>query len=209
VVEASVGKSAPNLDPAIRATRDSDPIGGLIVSNSREFAPASAISPSRKRETLVFENGKGLAMKWIVPVAAMLIAGAAVTRADAAEVYYDLIRPNGHPGPDAIFQAALDYCYNQTGADRTAPDTAEFKQCMLGRHYHWLRSSAGGDSSPPPSITYDKDSKNPAVGWHWEGGNRVCHNDCDNPEIAGSGYTCTNVVWMGQPTRKCVLSNHM
>lgn len=157
-----------------------------------------------------FENGKGLAMKWIVPVAAMLIAGAAATRAEAAgETYYDLIRPNGHPRPEAVWQAALDYCYNQTGADRTARDTAEFRQCMLGRHYRWIYYRPVGAASPSPSTIYNKDSKNPAVGWHWEGGNRVCHNDCDNPEIAGSGYTCTNVVWMGQPTRKCVRSNHM
>jgi len=31
-----------------------------------------------------------------------------------------------------------------------------------------------------PYVTYDKDSPNPAIGWHWENGMRVCHNDCDN-----------------------------
>jgi hypothetical protein len=53
------------------------------------------------------------------------------------------------------------------------------------------------------AVTYNRDSKDPNVGWHWEGGMRVCHQDCDNPKIPGSGYTCKNVTWLGMAAREC------
>ncbi len=40
-------------------------------------------------------------------------------------------------------------------------------------------------------ITYNRDSKDPNVGWHWVNGMRTCTQDCENPEAPGSGYTCT------------------
>ena len=52
-------------------------------------------------------------------------------------------------------------------------------------------------------MTYNRDSKDPSVGWHWDGSMRVCTNDCDNPEIPGSGYTCYNVQAFGMPMREC------
>jgi hypothetical protein len=52
-------------------------------------------------------------------------------------------------------------------------------------------------------VTYNRDSPNPNIGWHWEGGMRVCHQDCDNPEIPGSGYTCRNVQAFGMAMREC------
>jgi predicted lipoprotein len=52
---------------------------------------------------------------------------------------------------------------------------------------------------------YDHDSPDPNVGWHWDSnGMRVCHQDCDNPEIPGSGAKCRNVNWMGMAARECV-----
>jgi hypothetical protein len=57
------------------------------------------------------------------------------------------------------------------------------------------------------SVTYNRDSKDPNVGWHWEGGMRACHNDCDNPEIPGSGYTCKNVQAFGMAMRECDSTN--
>ena len=57
-----------------------------------------------------------------------------------------------------------------------------------------LHRAAGNTSH---AITYDRDSPNPAIGWHWENGMRVCHNDCDNDEIPGSGFTCMDVTVMG------------
>jgi hypothetical protein len=37
---------------------------------------------------------------------------------------------------------------------------------------------------------------------------RVCHNDCDNPEIPGSGYTCRSVQALGMPMRECDWSSN-
>ena len=52
-------------------------------------------------------------------------------------------------------------------------------------------------------VTYDRDSKDPNVGWHTEGGMRVCTQDCDNPEVPGSGYTCRDISFFGIPSREC------
>jgi hypothetical protein len=68
------------------------------------------------------------------------------------------------------------------------------------KHHKSVASSSG-------AVTYNRDSRDPNVGWHWEGGMRVCHNDCDNPEIPGSGYTCYNVQALGMPMRECDNSN--
>ena len=57
-------------------------------------------------------------------------------------------------------------------------------------------------------VTYNRDSKDPNIGWHSEGSVRVCHNDCDNPEIPGSGYTCHNVQALGMPMRECDRSSN-
>jgi hypothetical protein len=57
------------------------------------------------------------------------------------------------------------------------------------------------------TVTYNRDSPNPAIGWHWENGMRVCHNDCDNDEIPGSGFTCMDVTVMGQAMRQCSRQN--
>lgn len=57
------------------------------------------------------------------------------------------------------------------------------------------------------SVTYNKDSPDPAIGWHWQNGLRVCHNDCDNDEIPGSGYTCRDVTVMGHAKRQCSRQN--
>src|SRR5690242_11382267 len=43
------------------------------------------------------------------------------------------------------------------------------------------------------TTTYNVDSKDPNVGWHTRGGLRVCTQDCDNPVIPGSGYTCRSL----------------
>jgi hypothetical protein len=50
---------------------------------------------------------------------------------------------------------------------------------------------------------YDRDSPNPAIGWHTENGLRVCTNDCDNPEIPGSGARCRTINFMGMRGREC------
>jgi hypothetical protein len=70
---------------------------------------------------------------------------------------------------------------------------------------HARRRSASRSASSV--VTYNRDSKDPNVGWHTQGGMRVCTEDCDNPEIPGSGYTCRNVQILGMAMRECDSSN--
>ncbi len=146
-------------------------------------------------------------LKCAIIVSIVFLAGVANAGPQRQMTYRDLIRPHGQPRSDAIYDRNLDYCYSQTGADRTLDDTPAFKKCMLGRGYRWLSTRLVGTSARSATITYDHDSKDPAVGWHWEGGSRVCHNDCDNHEIPGSGYTCSDVIWLGMTARKCTRQN--
>jgi hypothetical protein len=77
---------------------------------------------------------------------------------------------------------------------------------ILGANAATTHHKAAGASSGV--VTYNRDSKDPNVGWHTEGGMRVCHQDCDNPEIPGSGYTCRNVQAFGMAMRECDWSSN-
>ena len=72
-----------------------------------------------------------------VAVSVALMCGLAGAYAGTNDTYYDLVRPNGQPRSDAIFDADLNFCYGQTGASRYSQDTPAFKQCMLGRKWRW------------------------------------------------------------------------
>jgi hypothetical protein len=77
-------------------------------------------------------------MKRIALVSILLLASVAGAHADYFETtYHDMIRPHGQPRSDAIFQANLDTCYSQTGADRTMADTPAFQKCMSSRGYRF------------------------------------------------------------------------
>jgi hypothetical protein len=87
-------------------------------------------------------------------------------------------------------------------ADAAATNTATANQAQIVKNNSTPRTSR----APQPSdneVTYDRDSKDPNVGWHTQGGMRVCTADCDNPEIPGSGYTCRNVNVLGMAMREC------
>ena len=95
-------------------------------------------------------------------VTALMLGTALGAQAHTNDTYYDMIRPNGHPRSDAVFQAALNACYTQTGANRFSGDTPAFKQCMRGHSYRWssvriTRTRGSGSSGydpllfPPPS----------------------------------------------------------
>ena len=90
-------------------------------------------------------------------------------------------------------------------AATTATDSAKHPDGgapIVGKHHaRKSQSSASG------VVTYNRDSSDPNVGWHWEGGMRVCHQDCDNPKIPGSGYTCKNVQVLGMAMRQCDSGN--
>jgi hypothetical protein len=149
---------------------------------------------------------RAILYKCSIAISVALMGGLTAAYAATNDTYYDLVRPNGRPRSDAIFDADLNFCYGQTGASRNRQDTPAFKKCMLGRKWRWksvktVRSPSSG------AVTYNRDSPDPNVGWHWRGGMRVCTQDCDNPEIPGSGYSCRNVNVLGMAMRQCDSSN--
>jgi hypothetical protein len=88
-------------------------------------------------------------MKRALTACALLLSATFAAQAYHSEsTYYDLVRPNGHPRSDAIFDADLNFCYAQTGSSRYE-DSPAFKQCMLGRKWRWesvrtVRSPSNG-----------------------------------------------------------------
>jgi hypothetical protein len=68
----------------------------------------------------------------MILISALILSNIAGARADHLDnMYRDQIRPHGHVRSDAIYDANLDACYDQTGADRNVADAATFKKCML------------------------------------------------------------------------------
>ena len=88
-----------------------------------------------------------------------------------------------------------------TATDDSAKHPKSDAPIYAKHHARTSQSSASG------VVTYNHDSTDPNVGWHWENGMRVCHQDCDNPEIPGSGYTCRNVQVLGMAMRECDSGN--
>jgi hypothetical protein len=89
-------------------------------------------------------------MQRAIIILVMLLAGSVAADAGQTvnELYRDLVRPHGHPRGAADSQAALDFCYGQTGDIRGLADTPAFKQCMLGRGYRWQRTKIEGKAPP-------------------------------------------------------------
>jgi len=71
--------------------------------------------------------------------AALVLASVSTASASShyETTYYDTIRPNGQPRSQAVYDAALDDCYSQTGLAREASDTPAFKACMTTHGYRW------------------------------------------------------------------------
>jgi hypothetical protein len=68
--------------------------------------------------------------------------------------YRDLLRPNGQPRGDAAYQADLAFCGRQTHVtNKFAPDSAAFKQCMLGRNWRWVSTKVVQD---PPAASQQR-----------------------------------------------------
>jgi hypothetical protein len=78
-------------------------------------------------------------MKKIIITAALVLASLSPALASShyEMTYHDNIRPQGRPRSDAIYNAALDACYAQTGLPREARDTQAFKDCMTTHGYTW------------------------------------------------------------------------
>jgi hypothetical protein len=99
----------------------------------------------------------------IIACALLLVGTSAALAYHSNDTYHDLVRPNGHPRSDAIFQADLDFCYEQTGASRYRQDTPAFKRCMLARKWRWesvriVRSRPTGGS---PDVDFPSPSADP------------------------------------------------
>jgi hypothetical protein len=127
---------------------------------------------------------------------AMLVAfglSGALCAAAETDFYKDIRRPNGHARDMAAKQADFSACGYPGSSEVPARDFPKFNTCM--RAHGWVIDHVVPD--PSPTVVYNRDSKDPNVGWHWEGGMRACHNDCDNPEIPGSGFSCKTVAFMG------------
>jgi len=147
-------------------------------------------------------------MKRIVIVAALLVSAVVQAHADRLTVrWYDTIRPHGHKRPDAVGMAAVSACNQRVGEPDQGYIPEAFKDCMRGFGYRFLSDTL--HRTRQPTVRYNRDSRDPSIGWHTENGMRVCHNDCDNPEIPGSGAVCKNVEVMGTTMRQCVTENHL
>lgn len=142
-------------------------------------------------------------MKRLIITGALLLGTVLSAHADQLIVrWYDTIRPHGHKRADAIGEAAVDLCNGTVGVQYTSVSAA-FKACMRRQGYRFVSARMSRTRGNDGVTVYNRDSRDPDVGWHTEGGWRVCHNDCDNPEIPGSGYTCRNVEFVGMNMRKC------
>jgi len=146
-------------------------------------------------------------MKRLVIAGVIVLASVLSAHAGQMEYkWYDTIRPNGHKRPDAVSYANLATCNARFG-EQTDGLSPEFKACMEGQGYRLVSARMHGIPASNNTVTYNRDSHDPSVGWHTENGFRVCHSDCDNPEIPGSGATCSNVTVMETPIRQCVTHN--
>ncbi len=90
------------------------------------------------------------------------------------------------------------------GSQTPASDAVKYAALQQAKKVARKPSAAPASS---PAVSYNRDSKDPNIGWHWENGERVCHQDCDNPEIPGSGYTCRDVQFLGMAMRECDSAN--
>jgi hypothetical protein len=100
-------------------------------------------------------------------------------------------------------QAYADSVTAGASGQTAAPAHAALQQTKKKpRHVRAVHASQSSSA-----VTYNRDSKNPNVGWHTQGGLRGCTEDCDNPEIPGSGYTCRDVNVLGMAMRECDSSN--
>jgi hypothetical protein len=70
----------------------------------------------------------------------------------------DTIRPHGNKRSSAVSDAALGFCYSQTGLDRDAASTQAFKDCMKGRGYRWISTKLVQDPAGKDDSFIDPDT---------------------------------------------------
>jgi hypothetical protein len=139
-------------------------------------------------------------MKKVIVTTALVIASLSPAFASShyETMYHDNIRPNGHPRSDAVYNAALDDCYRQTGLARDARDTQAFRDCMATHDYRWVYTKEVRD---PPS----RRVTNAIPKGHYIDPDHglICHSEgiaavCDSPPAdmtihytSPSGLNCT------------------
>jgi hypothetical protein len=97
-----------------------------------------------------------------ITIAAALVLGTlspALASSHYEMTWHDNIRPHGHPRSTTVVNAAVNYCYGQTGLSRDAAATPALKDCMKTRNYTWVSTKLVQN---PPSrqdraSTQDKD----------------------------------------------------
>jgi hypothetical protein len=74
----------------------------------------------------------------VIAVLATGLVSSASASTHGEKMYYDTIRPHGHPRSFALYNTSVNACYAATGESRAAIyDTAAFKKCMLSRGYRY------------------------------------------------------------------------
>jgi hypothetical protein len=146
-------------------------------------------------------------MKRFLVVAALLVSTVVNAQADQLVVrWYDTIRPHGHKRSAVIGRANVEHCNQAIGRPDGSISSA-YEACMQDLGYQLMGADLKRSPAKHTVTIYNRDSRDPAIGWHTEGGMRVCHSDCDNPEIPGSGYVCRDVEAMGMAMRQCTKNN--
>jgi hypothetical protein len=145
-------------------------------------------------------------MKKIIMTAALVLASLSPALASShyAMTYHDNIRPHGRPRSDAVYNAALDACYAQTGLPRNAPDTQAFKDCMTTHGYSWTSTKLVQDppsrqvaSGIPKGHFIDPDT---GLLCYNSGGASICETPPDNMTIrytSKRGLNCTRTGIVG------------
>jgi hypothetical protein len=139
-------------------------------------------------------------MKKVLVTAALLIASLSPALASShyEMMYHDNIRPNGHPRSDAVYDAALNDCYGQSGLSRNARDNSAFRGCMAAHNYRWVYTRLVQDppskqvaSAIPKGHFIDPDT---GMLCHDSGGASICVPPPDNMTIrytSKHGLNCT------------------
>jgi len=141
-------------------------------------------------------------------IIALLLASSAAHAQNYKNVWDDIRKPwRANSEMDAAVQTDSRACDAEVG-ELHGVATPAYKACMLRHDWKFDHASTSPAAQPSPStVIYNRDSRDPGIGWHWEGGMRTCHYDCDNPRIPGSGYTCKDIDYMGRPTTECTKTN--
>jgi hypothetical protein len=143
--------------------------------------------------------------KIIITVALVLVSlSPALASSHYEMTYHDNIRPNGRPRPQAVYDAALNACYAQTGLPRDAADTPAFKDCMTTHGYSWTSTKLVQDppsrqvaSGIPKGHFIDPDT---GLLCYNSGGASICETPPANMTIrytSKSGLNCTRTGIVG------------